>query len=508
MLNFFSVVLNDLSYKQCAALLCLCFLFCSSLSVENVQIFYRICSAKLSFNSFTVIPMEVSYMRSSALVFAGFLYRSSLNTESFREFWKTTLANLMLIFSLWFSLMFPINNLLLCFSPASFSGSSLILESVQIFYRICSANLSSKSFTIVLMEDSYRHSNALVFAGLVYCSSLNVETLWYFKKTTLANVMLTFSLWCLMMSPINYVLLCFARASYFVQVCHENVQIFYRICSAKLSFNSFTVVSMEVSYKRSAALLSACFLYCSSLKIETLREFRKTTLANVMLNFFFVVLNDVSYKQCAALLWSCFLFCSSLSVENVQIFYRICSAKLSFNSFTVVSMEVSYKRSSALVFAGFLYRSSLNIKSFREFWKTTLANLMLKFSLWLSLMSPINNVLLCFARASFFVQVSVLKMFKSSIEYALQNSVSNHSRLFWWMSPISAALLWFSLASYNVQVSILKLFESFGWLHLQMWCWIFLCGSHWCFLYTMCCYALLVLPMLFKSQSWESSNVR
>ena len=164
MLNFFSVVLNDVSYKQCAALLCSCFLFCSSLSLENVQIFYRICSAKLSFNSFTVIPMEVSYKRSSALVFAGFLYRSSLNIESFREFWKTTVANVMLNFSLWFSLIFPINNVLLCFSRAPFSGSSLSRENVQIFYRICSAKLSFKSFTIVLMDVSYKRSAALLFA--------------------------------------------------------------------------------------------------------------------------------------------------------------------------------------------------------------------------------------------------------------------------------------------------------------------------------------------------------
>ena len=82
------------------------------------------------------------------------------------------------IFSLWFWLMSPINHLLLCFSRASFSGSSLSHENVQIFYRICSAKLSFKSFTIILMEDFYRHSNALVFAGLLYCSSLNVETLW------------------------------------------------------------------------------------------------------------------------------------------------------------------------------------------------------------------------------------------------------------------------------------------------------------------------------------------
>ena len=81
------------------------------------------------------------------------------------------------ILSLWFAMISPINNLL-CFSRAPFSGSSLSHENVQIFYRICSAKLSFKSFTIVLIEDSYRHSNALVFAGLLYCSSLNVETLW------------------------------------------------------------------------------------------------------------------------------------------------------------------------------------------------------------------------------------------------------------------------------------------------------------------------------------------
>ena len=118
-----------------------------------------------------------------------------------------------------------------------------------------------------------------------------------------------FSLWFWLMSLINNLLLCFCRASFSgSNLSHEIVQIFYRICSAKLSFNSFTVVPMEVSYKRSAALLFACFLFCSSLKIETLREFRKTTLANVMLIFFSLVLIDVSYKQSAALLLSCFLF--------------------------------------------------------------------------------------------------------------------------------------------------------------------------------------------------------
>ena len=172
-----------------------------------------------------------------------------------------------------------------------------------------------------------------------------------------------FSLWFSMMS-INNVLLCFARASYFVQVSVMKMfksSIEYSLQNS--TFNSFTVVPMEVSCKRSAALVFAGFLYRSSLNIESFREFWKTTLANVMLNFFSVVLNDVSYKQCAALLCSCFLFCSSLSHEVVQIFYTICSAKLSFKSFTIVLMQVSYQRSAVSLFACFLFCSSLNIET-------------------------------------------------------------------------------------------------------------------------------------------------
>ena len=81
-----------------------------------------------------------------------------------------------------------------------------------------------------------------------------------------------FSLWLSMMSPINNVLLCFARASYFVQVSVMKMfksSIEYSLQNS--TFNSFTVVPMEVAYKRSAALLFACFLYCSSLNIETPR---------------------------------------------------------------------------------------------------------------------------------------------------------------------------------------------------------------------------------------------
>ena len=52
-------------------------------------------------------------------------------------------------------------------------------------------------------------------------------------------------------------------------------------------------------------------------------------------------------------------------------------------------------------------------------------------SLWFS-MSPLNSALLCFSRASCFVQVSIMKVFKSSIDYALRNFVSNLSLVFWW----------------------------------------------------------------------------
>ena len=93
-------------------------------------------------------------------------------------------------------------------------------------------------------------------------------------------------------------------------------------------------------------------------------------------------------------------------------------------------------------------------------------------SLWFW-MSPLNSALLCFSRASCFVQVSIMKVFKSSVDYALRNFVSNLSFFFWWKSPVGTALLWVSRSSYFVQVSILKLFESFGGLHLQMWCWDF-----------------------------------
>ena len=82
------------------------------------------------------------------------------------------------IFSLWISMMSSIKIVLLCFgAPFSVEVSVMKMFKASVEY-VCSAKVSFKSFTIVLIEDSYRHSNALVFAGLLYCSSLNVETLW------------------------------------------------------------------------------------------------------------------------------------------------------------------------------------------------------------------------------------------------------------------------------------------------------------------------------------------
>ena len=130
------------------------------------------------------------------------------------------------------------------------------------------------------------------------------------------------------------------------------------------------------------------------------------------------------------------------------------------------------------------------------------------FSLWFSMMSPINNVLLWFARASYFVQVSVMKMFKSSVEWVLQNMISNDSLLFWLNSPISAALLCFSLAAYTVQALISKLFETFVRLHLQLWCWLF---SLWFSSVYPSNNALLRFSRAYyfvQSQSWKSSTLR
>ena len=129
-----------------------------------------------------------------------------------------------------------------------------------------------------------------------------------------------------------------------------------------------------------------------------------------------------------------------------------------------------------------------------------------EFSLWFS-MSPLNSALLCFSRASCFVQVSIMKVFKSSIDYALRNFVSNLSLFFWWKFSIGTALLWFSRSSYFVQVSMLKHFQSFGSLLLKVWFWTFLCCFHGSFLSAQRCFVFHFLPILFKSQCWNCLRV-
>ena len=209
----------------------------------------------------------------------------------------------------------------------------------------------------------------------------------------------------------------------------------------------------------------------------------------------------------------CYLFCSSLNHEGLQIFDRLCSAKLCFKSFTSLLMKFSigtallcFSLSSYLVQVSILKLSESFGGLLLKIWFWTFlfcfhGSLLLaqrcfdfhvlpilfksqcwniskvsvdytckcnaEFSLWFS-MSPLNSALLCFSRASCFVQVSIMKVFKSPIDYALRNFVSNLSLFFWWKFSIGTALLCFSLSSYLVQVSILKFSESFGGLHLQM----------------------------------------
>ena len=561
-----------------------------------------ICPAKLSFKLITTLPMEVSYRQSAALLFAGLLYCSSLNVETLWEFRNTTRANVKLNFSLLFSMMSPINNVLLWFARASYivqvsvmkvfkcsvdyslqnfvSNHSLLfwwnsplcaallsfslasyivqvsmLKLFQSFGRLhwqvlcwnfflwvlpflvqvsvmkmfkssieCAqqnsvsnhsrlfwwkspisaallcfslayyfvqsqswksstlrgifpAKLSFKLITTLPMEVSYWQSAALLFAGLLYCSSLNVETLREFRKTTRANVKLNFSLWFSMMSPINNVLLWFALASYIVQV--SVMKVFK--CSVDYSLQNFVSNHSLLfwwSSPISAALLcfwlAACIVQASIL--ELFEGFGRIHLQLWFWSFslWFSLMHPSNNALLRFSLAYCFVHSQSWKSSTLR---AICPAKLRFKLISTVPMEVSYRQSAALLFAGLLYCSSLNFETLRDFQKPTSANVKLNFSLWFSMMSPINNVLLWFARASYIVQVSVMKVFNCSVDYSLQNFVSNHSLLFWWKSPISAALLCFSLASYIVQVSILKLFESFGRLHFKFDAELFLCGS-------------------------------
>ena len=97
------------------------------------------------------------------------------------------------------------------------------------------------------MDFSYRHSAALIFRLL---SILLKSQYWNYLRVSLdytckcnAEISLWFS-----MSPLNSALLCFSRASLFCSsLDHEGLQIFDRLCSAKLCFKSFTSLLMKFS---------------------------------------------------------------------------------------------------------------------------------------------------------------------------------------------------------------------------------------------------------------------
>ena len=211
--------------------------------------------------------------RSAALLcfsLASYIVQVSI-LKLFESFARPHLQMWCWIFSLWFSMMSSINIVLLCFARASYFVQVSVMKMFKSSIEYSLQNSTFNSFTVVPMEVSCKRSAALVFAGFLYRSSLNIESFREFWKTTLANLILNFSLLLSLMS-INNVLLCCSRASFSVSSRnHEVVQIFYTICSAKLNFKSFTIVLMQVSYQRSAVSLFACFLYCSSLNIETPR---------------------------------------------------------------------------------------------------------------------------------------------------------------------------------------------------------------------------------------------
>ena len=174
------------------------------------------------------------------------------------------------------------------------------------------------------------------------------------------------------MSPLNSALLCFFRASCFVEVSimkvfKSSIDYALRNFVSNLSFFFWWMspIGTWMSPIGTALLwFFACFLFCSSLNIETIWEFRWTALANVMLRFLSIF--NVSTKQCAALLLSRFLFCSSL---NLKVF------------------------KSSIDYA---LRNFVSNLSFFFWWKC-----------------PVGTALLWVSRSSYFVQVSMLKPFES-----------------------------------------------------------------------------------------------
>ena len=188
-------------------------------------------------------------------------------------------------FSLWFS-MSPLNSALLCFSRASCFVQVSIMKVFKSPIDYALRNFVSNLSLFFWWKFSIGTALLWFFACFLFCSSLNIETIWEFRWTTLANVMLRFLGFS--MSPLNSALLCFSRASCFVQV--SIMKVFKSPIDYALR-NFVSILSLFFWWKFSigTALLwfFACFLFCSSLNIETIWEFRWTTLANVMLRFLF-----------------------------------------------------------------------------------------------------------------------------------------------------------------------------------------------------------------------------
>ena len=217
----------ELSYKRSAALLLACFLYCSSLDFGSLREFRKTTLPILMLNffsvdlidvssvlwtmccfSFLVLPflVQVSVMKMFKS-FEKYVLQNVVSNDSLLLWWNCPINTALLCFSLaayfvqlsmsklfesfgrlhfqlwcwsfylWILMMSPLNNVLLFFSRASFSGSSLSHEIVQIFCRMGFAKHEFKWFTVVLMEVSYRHSAALLFACCLYRSSLNIEAL-------------------------------------------------------------------------------------------------------------------------------------------------------------------------------------------------------------------------------------------------------------------------------------------------------------------------------------------
>ena len=182
--------------------------------------------------------------------------------------------------------MSPLNSALLCFFRAT---SSVQVSIMKIFKS--SIDYALRNFFSIISLFFWWMSpigTALLwfFAGFLFCSSLNIETIWEFRWSALANVMLRF-LSVFNVSSKQCSALLFSCYLFSSSLNHEGLQIFDRLCSAKLCFKSFTFLLMEVSCLHSASLIFTFFLFCSSLNVETFREFRWTTLGSVVLRFLF-----------------------------------------------------------------------------------------------------------------------------------------------------------------------------------------------------------------------------